>query len=295
MSSRAEIITPNLLRGWDLPSGAASKSDRGRFVLVGGARRAPGAAALAGVAALRVGAGRLTMAVGESVAVALAVTVPESGVIGLAETPTGSVRGISHEQVTDELQSANALVIGPGLDHPGETAALLRALVPQVGESTRIVLDAYALGVLADVADDLSAWRNRLVLTPNATEAAWLLGRQLAGRDPDDLVPELGEIADRYGAVVSCFGYVAAPDGRLWQEASGQAGLSTSGSGDVLAGAIGGLLARGASVDQAACWGTHLHAAAGDRLAARIGPTGFLARELVAELPTVLLELGQRV
>ncbi|WP_167046037.1 NAD(P)H-hydrate dehydratase [Salinibacterium sp. ZJ454] len=290
MSSRAEIITPNLLREWDLPSGAASKYDRGRFVLVGGARRAPGAAALAGVAALRVGAGRLTMAVGESVAVALAVTVPESGVIGLAETPTGSVRGISHEQLADELQSANAVVIGPGLDHPGETAALLRALVPQVGEGAHLVLDAYALGVLADVADDVAGWRDRLVLTPNVTEAAWLLGR-----DIDDLVTDLGEIADRYGAVVTCYGYVAAPDGRLWREGSGQAGLGTSGSGDVLAGAIGGLLARGAGVEQAACWGAHLHAAAGDRLAARIGPTGFLARELVAELPTVLLELGQRV
>ncbi|WP_166872144.1 NAD(P)H-hydrate dehydratase [Salinibacterium sp. ZJ450] len=290
MSSRAEIITPTLLREWDLPSGAASKYDRGQFLLVGGARRAPGAAALAGLAALRVGAGRLTMAVGESVAVALAVAVPESGVIGLAETPTGSVRGISHEQLTDELQGANAVVIGPGLDHPGETAALLRALVAQVGEDTRIVLDAYALGVLADVADETAVWRDRLVLTPNLTEAAWLLGR-----DIDDLRTDLGEIADRYGAVVTCFGSVAAPDGRLWQVGSGQAGLGTSGSGDVLAGAVGGLLARGASVEQAACWGTHLHAAAGDRLAARIGPTGFLARELVAELPTVLLELGQRV
>lgn len=290
MSSRAEVITPNLLREWELPSGASSKHDRGRFVLVGGARRAPGAAALAGVAALRVGAGRLTMAVAESVAVGLAIAVPESGVIGLSETPTGSVRGIRHDQLTDELQHGHAVVIGPGLDDPAETAALLRALVPDIGGDARIVLDAYALGVLAGVADDLTAWRGRLVLTPNRAEAAWLLGREI-----EDHVADLGEIAERYGAVVSCFGHVAAPDGRLWQEGSGQAGLGTSGSGDVLAGAIGGLLARGASLEQAACWGTHLHAAAGDRLAARIGPTGFLARELVAELPTVLLELGQRV
>jgi ADP-dependent NAD(P)H-hydrate dehydratase len=79
----------------------------------------------------------------------------------------------------------------------------------------------------------------------------------------------------------------------MWQDGSGNPGLGTSGSGDVLAGAIGGLAARGASPDQAAVWGVHLHAEAGERLAARIGAVGYLARELLDELPQVLDQLSR--
>jgi NAD(P)H-hydrate repair Nnr-like enzyme with NAD(P)H-hydrate dehydratase domain len=98
------------------------------------------------------------------------------------------------------------------------------------------------------------------------------------------------EMAQRYGTVVSYESLIAAPDGRRWSVPAGHAGLGTSGSGDVLAGAIGGLLARGADLAQAACWGTYLHATAGDRLAARVGRLGFLARELADELPFVIVE-----
>lgn len=100
-----------------------------------------------------------------------------------------------------------------------------------------------------------------------------LLGRELGG----DVATDIAEIADRYQAVVSCQGVVAGPDGRTWLIGAGHGGLATSGSGDVLAGALAGLLARGADGDQAACWATHVHAAAGDRLAAGVGPLGFLA------------------
>lgn len=99
-------------------------------------------------------------------------------------------------------------------------------------------------------------------------------------------------IARKFGAVVSCRGRIAAPDGQQWEISTGYEGLGTSGSGDVLAGAVVGLLARGASPSQAACWATHAHAAAGDRLAAKVGALGYLARELVDELPAVLTELG---
>lgn len=289
MPSRSEVLTPSLLRRWELPSGAGSKNDRGRILIIGGARRSPGAAMLAGLAALRVGAGRLTIAVAESVAAQVAVAVPESGVIPLEQTPDGAVRGASNDQLRKELERSDAVVIGPGLDDADEARLLLSALALDVAAGAPVLVDAYALGALPDVAADTAGWRGRLVLTPNEAEAARLLGR-----DVDDLEQAAGVIAERYSAVTSCFGFIAAPDGRRWQQGSGQAGLGTSGSGDVLAGAIGGLLARGATVEQAACWGTHLHATAGDRLAARIGPTGYLARELVDELPPVLAELGQR-
>ncbi|MCU1635578.1 MAG: yjeF-like protein hydroxyethylthiazole kinaserelated protein [Cryobacterium sp.] len=290
MPSPVESVTPNLLREWALPSGAESKYDRGRILVIGGSRKTPGAAVLAGLAALRVGAGRLTLAVGESVAVQVAVAVPESGVIGLPETPSGSVSGISADEITRDASQADAILIGSGLDHAGEALTLMRLLLAEGTAEAPVVIDAFALSALPELGDELEPWRGRMVLTPNKNEAARLLGREI-----ETLGDDLARIADRYRAVVASFGIVAAPDGSRWDVGSGQAGLSTSGSGDVLAGAIAGILARGASPEQAACWGTHLHAAAGDRLAARIGPTGYLARELLDELPLVLLELGQRV
>lgn len=290
MPTRIDVITPNVLRDWALPSGADSKYARGNVVVIGGARKTPGAVLLAGVSALRVGAGRLTVGVAESVAAHLAVAVPESGVVGLAEGPDGSVLGAGVERMARELERADVVVVGSGLDDPDEARALIRTLLPLIGEDTRIVLDAYALTAIAGSPEEVMPWAGRLVLTPNKSEAGRLLGRDL-----DDFEADVGHIAERYAAVVTCFQVVAAPSGERWQIGSGQGGLGTSGSGDVLAGAIGGLLARGADPDQAACWGTHLHATAGDRLAARIGPTGYLARELIDELPAVLVELGQRV
>ncbi len=151
------------------------------------------------------------------------------------------------------------------------------------------MLDAYALGGLAELgaSEELSG---RLVLTPNAGEAEMLLSAGL-GSSPDDIAEATAEIARRYGAVVSCQGVISDPESHTWRISTGHGGLATSGSGDVLAGSVTGLLARGASPAQAACWATHLHAVAGDRLAVRVGPTGFLARELLDELPLVLTEL----
>jgi hydroxyethylthiazole kinase-like uncharacterized protein yjeF len=292
MPSPIEIITPALLREWALPRGADSKYARGTVLVIGGARQTPGAALLAGTAALRVGAGRLSLAVAESVSVPLAIAVPESGVTGLAETDSGSLRGDDAEKLAQNLEGAKAIVVGSGLDDGDEAERLVRRLLDLVGPDTQVLLDAYALGVAPRLADELTAWHGRLVLTPNKGEASRLLERDIR-TDGDGFIDDLAEVAERYGAVITCFGSIASSTGKRWRVGSGQGGLGTSGSGDVLAGAIGGLLARGASPEQAACWGTHLHAAAGDRLTARVGPTGYLARELVDGLPEVLAELGQ--
>lgn len=326
--TRPELVTPTLLRNWPLPQGGSSKDDRGSVLVVGGARRTPGAALLAGTAALRAGAGRLTLAVGESTAIQLAIALPEAGVVGLAETAAGSVRGEGVAILAGSLQKAAAVLVGPGLDNDDEAALLLQELLRleavkgsqerddgtsedrsgpgDGGGTTRptIILDAYALGCLPRLLEDLQPWSGRLILTPNVTEAGILLGRQVA-----DLQRDVCEIAAKYKAVVSCQGVIsAAPgtrevsrnpevgrnpeDAQLWEITTGYAGLGTSGSGDVLAGAIAGLRARGTTDVQAACWGTHLHAAAGDRLASRLGSLGYLARELADELPPLMMELS---
>ncbi|MCU1531012.1 MAG: carbohydrate kinase, YjeF related protein [Arthrobacter sp.] len=312
-SGRAEAVTPKLLRAWPLPGGGSSKDDRGSVLVIGGARKTPGAALLAGIAALRSGAGRLTLAVAESTAVQLAVALPEAGVTGLPENARGSVRGSGVESLDSELEAADAVLVGPGLDDLEETKALLSALLQREqprpgsaggngndGKRPALILDAYALGALPDLAGEIGPWAGRLILTPNLKEAGILLGR-----DVEDLHRDIQDLADKYRAVVSCQGVVAGPrkaagstdtqeelhPAALWEISTGHGGLGTSGSGDVLAGAIAGLRARGTTDTQAACWGTHLHAAAGDRLASRLGGLGYLARELTEELPPLMMEL----
>jgi hydroxyethylthiazole kinase-like uncharacterized protein yjeF len=285
-----ERVTPELLRAWPLPEATGSKRSRGSVLVVGGASRSPGAAMLAGRAALRVGAGRLTLAVGAAVAPSVAAAVPESGVIPLAETRAGHVRGSAIASAAADLGSADAVLLGPGLDDAAETARMLPRAARAAGRETVLVLDAYALGALAG--HPRLAGRGPRILTPNQAEAARLLGRDLRSLEEDTLA-----IARRYDAVVSCFGRIASPPsrsgpGRLFTLDDDDHGLGTSGSGDAQSGAIAGLAARGADPLQAAVWGTYLHTAAGASLATTLAPVGYLASELVDRLPQELAALS---
>ncbi len=295
-SPRAEPVTPTtvtpaLLRDWPLPtpdSTTSDKSDRGSALIVGGAARTPGAALLAGVAALRAGAGKLQIAVAGSAAPGLAVAVPEALVAPLPESAQGSVEPDAADEIASLAGGASAICLGPGLDDPERTAALLAALVPKLPAETPVILDAFALGCLGNDPALGEPLRNRLILTPNTSESRRLLQRD---DEPDDLGAAAAQIAERFGAFVTLRGHLAAPDGRRWIDGGGGAGLGTSGSGDVLAGLIAGLLARGADPAQAVCWGTYVHTSSGDRLAARVGHLGFLARELLDEAPRVIAQL----
>ena len=278
-------VTAQTLDAWPLPEAGESKYGRGEVVVVGGALRSPGAALLAGSAALRVGAGRLTLAVGESVAAHIAVALPECGVVPLKETAGRSVSGFGLGAASDDLGGADAVLLGPGLDDADEAEVMVRELCRFVGEDAVVVLDAFGLGVLPGLPEAVDGLGGRLVLTPNKVEAARLLEREL-----DELHPDVVEIARRYRAVVACYGVVAAPDGRVWTVAGGFPGLGTSGSGDVLAGAITGLCARGATPEQGAVWASFAHVAVGERLARDVAPLGFLASEMLDVLPGVIAE-----
>ncbi|WP_426623451.1 NAD(P)H-hydrate dehydratase [Leifsonia sp. McL0607] len=282
----SERITPGFLRAWPLPDPGGSKYSRGQVLVVGGSRRSPGAALLSGRAALRVGAGRLTLAIGESVGVATAVALPECGVVLLPESRDGSVRGFGLRAASPDLARADAVLAGPGLDDAGETAKMLRYLGRVTARAATLVLDAYALGALAGRPG--LAGGGRRILTPNTDEAERLLGRRAGDLDTDVLA-----IARRYRAVVSCFGRIASPDGRLLTIDDQVPGLGTSGSGDVLSGAIAGLAARGCEPLQAAAWGTYLHVAAGMSLSKAVAPVGFLASEIVERLAYEVVEVGR--
>ncbi|MFS0865889.1 NAD(P)H-hydrate dehydratase [Microbacterium sp. 179-B 1A2 NHS] len=278
MLSRAEPVTPALLRRQRLPDPGESKKSRGRVCVVGGSTRSPGAVMLAGEAALRVGAGMATLLVPEVLAIPIGTSFPEAGVHGMPEDSTAAL----DETVVRRLAGAGAVLVGPGLDDPELTRDRVRA----VAEATDapVLLDAYGLGVLPDI--DRAALPDRLVLTPNREEAALLLG--VAETDAGE--GAVAEIARRYRATVSCYGLIADPRGRLWRVPRGGPGLGTSGSGDVLSGAIAGFLGRGVPPAEAAVWGTWVHTRAGNRLAARQG-LGFIARDIVRELTPALGEI----
>jgi ADP-dependent NAD(P)H-hydrate dehydratase len=278
-----DVVTAIGLRDWALPGAGSTKNSRGRVLVAGGSPSTPGAVILAGLAALRVGAGVLSLAVAQSVAASVAVTVPEASVTGLAQLDGGGDDGA----LRDSVGGVSAVLVGPGLDDPKDAEDLVRQVIESADDTTALAFDAFALGVLPGL-DGIERIAGRSVLTPNPKEAARLL-------DVDDIddseEPKVAaEVAKRFGAVVSFQNTVAAPDGRCWSVPTGHAGLGTSGSGDVLAGAVVGLLARGAEPAQAACWGTFLHGTAGDRLASRVGRLGFLARELIDELPLVIVQ-----
>ncbi|MEU1973657.1 ADP/ATP-dependent (S)-NAD(P)H-hydrate dehydratase [Microbacterium sp. NPDC019599] len=279
MSNRSDIlVSPELLREWGLPDPGESKKSRGQVVVVGGSRRSPGAVFLAGEAALRVGAGRLAVVVPASIEGQLGVVMPEAAVHSLPDQADAPL----DEGPRDAVESADAVLVGPGFDDPDETRHTLRAVSRL--EVRCLILDAFALGILPTI--DRGELPTNLILNPNREEAAILLGWDPAdGQDPD-----LGEIARRYDAVVNCYGHVVTPAGESWRVPAGGPGLGTSGSGDVLAGAITGFAARGVGPARAAVWGSWAHARAGDRLTGLAG-IGFLARDIPPELTRAIAEV----
>lgn len=284
-------ITPAVLRAEKLPEheGAGSKDARGAIFVVAGSVEVPGAALLAAVGALRAGAGKLKIATCRSVATALAIAVPEAMVLGLEETEAGGIAPAAAERIIKAGARADAIVVGPGMMDPAACSALVAAVLDGVHE-TALVLDAGALAGLQDRPAALHRHAGRVILTPHTGEMARLLGIPREEVEQDKL-RHARDVAARFQCVVVMKGAdteVVSPQGEVWQFCGGTIGLATSGSGDTLAGVIGGLLARGAPPTRAAIWGVYLHGEAGARLVRRHRGIGFLARELLAEIPGVM-------
>jgi hydroxyethylthiazole kinase-like uncharacterized protein yjeF len=284
---RAIPVTAALLRRWPLPTtaGIAGKEQRGRVLVIGGSCEIPGAALLAAEAALRAGAGKLQIATARPVAMAMAVALPEARVVGLAATADGELR-LQGAALRRDVARTDALLIGPGMRGKPALRAQIARLLATSGCAA--VLDAGALVQTRGMADP-----GRIVLTPHHGEMAALSGVPIERIGADPMAAAV-EYAQRSGAIVvlkSATTVIAAPDGTRWVHRGGSPCLGTSGSGDVLAGIVCGLLARGASATQAAVWGVHLHARAGAVLAQRVGPLGPLAREIATQVPGLLATL----
>jgi ADP-dependent NAD(P)H-hydrate dehydratase len=290
-STEAIELTPERLRRIPLPAVDADgdKEARGRVLVAGGERENPGALLLAGTAALRAGAGKLRLAAPRSIAAALGVALPEARVFALVETKSGAISPRAAAELAERAGDVDALLLGPGMIDPHSAVPLTLEVLERLGR-TPVVLDAGCFPGLAARPDALHGLEGRAVLTPHAGEMAEILGMDKAAVAADPL-GVARRAADELRAVVALKGpvtHVAAPGGEAYRYAGGAVGLATSGSGDVLAGLVASLLARGADPLRAAVWGVYLHGEAGNALAASRGRVGYLARELAAEVPWIL-------
>jgi ADP-dependent NAD(P)H-hydrate dehydratase len=285
-------ITPEFLRQMPLPDPeGGDKKARGNVLVIAGSTQVPGAALLAGTAALRAGAGRLQIASCARNALAIAMAIPEALVLGLPETPAGGIDPTAIDVLGPHLKEADAVLIGPGLEDEyavhGLTSAVLNAIAPELP----VVIDARAIkGLRAS-----SRPEGRIVLTPHAGEMAGLMGteRNKVEADPAAIVHQAAHEFDAVVALKGARTFIASPQEQPVVCREGNVGLATSGSGDVLAGTVAGLLARGTPPFAAVCWGVYLHAKAGDHLSRTVGPLGFLAREILPEIPRIMGKLSQ--
>ncbi|KRE92208.1 hypothetical protein ASG76_17270 [Nocardioides sp. Soil774] len=275
------LVDEELLRGWPLPEPGSDKEARGRLLVVAGTDETPGAGLLAAEAALRTGAGKVQLATAGACVSALAVAVPELMVTEVRDA----------DRVVELAEGVDVVLLGPGFTDPEAAAALVGEVLDRV--SGTVVLDALGTAYVTEDPERIADLAATVLLTVNPTELAHCLHL-----DEDEVASDLARhtaaLAHRTGATVVCGGptkYVAHP-GDLWRVEAGNPGLGTAGSGDVQAGIVSGLLGRGAEPAQAAVWGAYVHAVAGDRLAGRVGPVGYLARELAPEVPAVLRGLA---
>jgi hydroxyethylthiazole kinase-like uncharacterized protein yjeF len=285
-------ITNALLQTVPLPQPAeGSKEKRGRVCIVGGSREVPGAVLLAALGTMRAGAGKLQIVTVESRAGALALAMPEALVIDVSETPAGGLQSRSVASIASRWAGTNVLLIGPGMVEEPECHDILSCVLNGDDEAI-IVVDAGALPRITELGDSLRRRSGRVIITPHAGEMANLLGVDIEAVEADPATAAT-RLTEKFGLVVVMKGSkttITGPDG-IWRYEGGGVGLATSGSGDVLAGIIAGLAARGAQSFEAAMWGVFLHGEAGSRLAKTIGSIGFLAREIPDIIPRLMGEL----
>ena len=259
------------------------KRATGVLLVVAGSRGMTGAVRLIAEAAGRIGAGLIQVAVPQGILPIVQTELVESTFLPLPETSTGAIGASSLDIVLERLESVDALAIGPGLSTDEETAGFVRELVRAC--PVPFVLDADGLNAFAGRADDVADRKAEAVLTPHVGEFLRLLGvtaRELA----EDRLRHVRALAATTGAVTLLKGsrtLVVTPDGTVRINPTGGPVLATAGSGDVLTGVIGGLLARGLDPADAASAGAYVHGVAGI-LAGRSLGEGTLASDIAAHL-----------
>ena len=286
--SEARPLDGAALGGHPLPPVVdGGKDTKGRILVIAGSRDVPGGALLAATAAMRAGAGKLRIATVESAAGTLGLAMPEAMVVGVPEDDDGGFASNAVEMLAEQAATVDAVVAGPGV----KRSEVCKRLADRLMESdAALALDVAFLHSLEPLRGRETGRKSAPVLLPNADELASLLDCRPDAVEQDPVGCGL-RAAQLYCSVVLVKGvqsHVVTPDGGCWVYSGGAPGLGVSGSGDVLAGIVGGLLARGAEPLNALLWAVWLHGEAGFRLAKRIAPIGFLAREIAGEVPALL-------
>jgi ADP-dependent NAD(P)H-hydrate dehydratase len=287
MTAGPRQLTRAELREFPLPAYEdVGKLGHGVLLVVAGSRQTPGSATLTASAALRSGVGKVTVVSVESTSSALSIRVPEAKIVAVAEAPDGGFAPEVIERLCEHVEGSGAVVAGPGVEGgmAGEIANTL------LGLRVPVILDAAALYAIRFLEDECSRRDCATILLPHEVEMAALLGCS-EDEARNDRLDCARRAAQRFKAIVLGKGpvsHVATPDGRCWTYCGGAAGLGIAGSGDTLAGIVGALVARGADGLTALLWAVLLHGEAGEELSRKVGPAGFLAREIPDEIPALL-------
>ena len=267
------------------------KGTYGHLLILAGSVGKTGAALMAAEAALRAGAGLVTVASAKSAIPMMAPRLPEAMWAPLAETDSGALSTKAKSRILELLRDRQALALGPGLGTEDETVALVQEIVTASGIPT--VVDADGVNALARKAEGIGAGRV-LALTPHPGEAGRILGSS-AKEVESDRLEAARRLAHRTKAHVLLKGYrtlVSDPRGNVQVNLTGNAGMATGGTGDVLTGIVGAFLAQGIDVSEALPLGAHVHGLAGDLAAAAVGKTSLIATDLIGKLPEALHRLG---
>jgi len=286
------LITEQLVRE-RMPQRAADthKGDNGQVVVVAGSAGMTGAAALSSMGALRSGSGLVRLGIGQSLHDIMETKCSEVITKPLTEAEYGQLSAAALPEIQELVQSANVLLIGPGLSTKGDVPELVRNLIRQI--SIPMVIDADGLNAITYEPEVLEQAAGALIFTPHPGEMARLTKMSVADVQANR-VEVARTYAQRWGATVVLKGartVIATPDGQIYINITGNACLATGGTGDVLAGMLAGFIGQGLTPEDAAVVAVYIHGRAADKLAVEYGKAGILAGELLPVIPKVINEI----
>ena len=278
---------------------SSHKGSYGRVLVVAGSTGMTGAAALASEAALRAGAGLVTLATPKHLNPILEGLLPEVMTLPLPETDAGSLAVSATSAILEFAEKTKSiLAIGPGLSQHPETVSFVHHLIRENRErglDLRMVIDADGLNALSQDRETLSLLNSETVLTPHPGEMARLTKTPIPTLETDR-ISTAQQFASEYGVTLVFKGaptVISDPNGNLWVNSTGNPGMATGGMGDVLTGVIAGLMAQDISSESAAALGVYLHGLAGDIAADSSGMHGLIASDVLKVVPQAISSLTQ--
>ncbi len=269
------------------------KGDYGHLLVLSGAVGKTGAATMACSAAMRIGAGLVTLGIPRSLNEIMEVKLTETMTMPLPETESRTIGLDAFHEIVEKSQGMQALIMGPGISTVNETGQLVRKLVKAL--SIPMVIDADALTALSFEPEILKDIESPMILTPHPGEMARLTGLSSKAIQ-EDRVEISRNFASEYGVYLVLKGsrtIIAQPNGNIHINPSGNPGMASGGTGDILTGMIGGLVCQGFPPSSAAIAATYIHGLAGDLVANEKGEMALIATDILEKIPQVLKEIGK--